>query len=92
MNSPVAGTYEAYVDLFATASGTTADAEPNHWVLGNTAAGNMTASPASRSVRTGTPVTITASWSGLTPGVRHLGALNYSDGTSNIGRTLITVS
>jgi hypothetical protein len=91
LNNPAAGTYEAYIDLFAAAS-STADVESNHWVLGTSAAGNLTAAPASRSVQTGTPVTITASWNGLTPGVRYLGALNYSDGTSNIGRTLVTVS
>jgi Subtilase family/Fibronectin type-III domain/PA domain/Peptidase inhibitor I9 len=93
LNSPAAGSYDLYVDLFAAAAGTTtAEIKPNHWVLGSAAAGNLTASPASRSVSTGTPVTITVNWSGLTPGGRYLGALNYSDGASNIGRTLVTVS
>jgi hypothetical protein len=91
LNNP-AGAFDVYVDLFGTPSGTPTEIKPNHWVLGNTAAGNLTASPASRSVKSSTPVTITARWSGLSPGVRYLGALNFSDGTNNVGRTLVTVN
>ncbi len=86
-----AATYEVYVDLFAVGSGTTMTVHLNHWLLSGSAAGNLTATPASQSVTTGQTANITLNWSGLTAGVRYLGTLTYSDGTSNIGRTVVGV-
>ena len=91
INNPAPATYEVYVDLFAIASGTTMTVKVNHWLLPPGAAGNLTATPASQAVTTATAANITLNWSGLTAGVRYLGTLTYSDGTSNIGRTVVGV-
>jgi hypothetical protein len=66
--------------------------KPNTYVLGSTPAGNLTAEPASQAVTSGQPATVTANWSGLAAATRYLGALQYSDGTSTIGRTLVSVT
>ena len=60
------------------------------WSVGTTSAGNTIVSGV-------TPATIggvqthTASFSGLTAGTRYFGRVDYDDGTSTIGRTLLTV-
>jgi len=47
--------------------------------------------PSSTTASTGTPVSYTATFSGLTAGTRYLGAVDYSDGTAIIGRTFLAV-
>jgi hypothetical protein len=59
--------------------------------LGTTAAGNMTATPASQSVAPGQTVPVTAAWSGLTAGTRYLGRVTFGDGTADVGSTLVRV-
>ncbi len=91
--NPAAGSYDVYVDLFATASGVTSQAVSEFsWVLGSTPAGNLTASPASQSVTIGTPATVTATWSGLTAGVRYLGSIEFGNGSAPVGRTIVRVN
>ncbi|MCI0549988.1 MAG: S8 family serine peptidase [Anaerolineae bacterium] len=73
--NPVAGTYDACLDGFATSnpSNTTLFT----WVLGSTAAGNMTVSaPASATI--GTSGTINLTFSGLVSGTKYLGSVAYS--------------
>jgi hypothetical protein len=60
------------------------------WVLGGPTSG-MTVSPTSTSVTTGTPVTFTATFSGLAAKTRYLGAVDYDDGSAIIGRTFVAV-
>ena len=94
LNNPLAATYEVYADLFAVPNPTADPTETvhlNHWLLTGSAAGNLTATPASQSVTIGQTATITLNWTGLSTGVRYLGTLTYSDGTSNIGRTVVGV-
>jgi subtilisin family serine protease len=91
LNNPLAATYEVYVDLFDVDPGTTMTVDLNHWLLSPGAAGNLTATPASQAVTTATAATITLNWTGLTAGVRYLGTLTYSDGSSDIGRTVVGV-
>jgi hypothetical protein len=92
LNSPTPGTYEAYVDLFAIASGTALTVAHHSWVLPATAAGNLTVAPASQAVTTGTAKTVTVNWSGLTPGTRYLGAILFGDGTTTTSaRTVVRV-
>jgi hypothetical protein len=73
--NPGAGDYTVFIDGFGTAN-------PSQftlyaWVLGGTAAGNMTVSaPASATV--GTVGAINLTFSGLTPGARYLGRISYS--------------
>ena len=45
LNNPVAGTYEVYVDLFATGGDGTATVPLNSWVVPNASAGNLTVTP-----------------------------------------------
>ncbi|MEX2645920.1 MAG: S8 family peptidase [Gaiellaceae bacterium] len=59
------------------------------WVA-TTTAGNTTLSGVGPAV-TGATQTHTASFSGLTAGTRYLGEVRYSDGSSTIGRTILTV-
>ena len=63
----------------------------NSFALDGTPQGNLTVTPASASVTTGTPVSLTAAWTGLTAGSRYLGAVNYRDGTAALGRTLVNI-
>ncbi|WP_207948369.1 S8 family peptidase [Metallococcus carri] len=90
LNNPPAGTYTVVVDLYA---GPPSLAVKVHgFAVGSTAAGNLTATPASQPVTMGQKATVTAAWSGLTAGQRYLGLLSYSDGSGEIGRTLVTVN
>ncbi|MEV0270081.1 S8 family peptidase [Hamadaea sp. NPDC050747] len=84
------GTYDLYVVLFGSTAGPL-DVKLNGWTLGSTSAGNATVSPTSQAVTVGGTASLTVSWTGLTPGVRYLGKLTYSDGTSAIGSSYLLV-
>jgi hypothetical protein len=91
--NPAAGDYDLYVDLFALASGVTSQpVSAFAWPLGTTAAGNLTVSPGSTPAAIGSPIQLTASWTGLTAGTRYLGRLSFSDGSSVVGSTLVAVT
>jgi Fibronectin type-III domain len=92
LEDPAAGSYDLYVVLFGAAPGTTTQAVPTYlWALDGTAKGNLTVTPASAPATTGTPVSLTAAWSGLTAGSRYLGRIDYGDGTDTAGGTLVRV-
>ncbi len=84
------GSYDVYVDLFAGAAEQVVSL--NHWLVGDTAAGNLTATPASQPATVAGEVTVTATWSGLEAGKHYLGRLAYSDGTAVRGSTLVEVN
>jgi subtilisin family serine protease len=87
-----AGSYDVYVVQFATPPGVEELDVPHHsWIVGDTAAGNLTATPAGQAVTLGTAATVTAAWTGLTAGSRYLGLIAYSDGTTRIGQTILSV-
>ena len=93
LTDPAAGSYDVYVDLFALAKGSTQqEISEFDWQLGSTAAGNLTATPASKVTTVGQEFTQTASWSGLTSGTRYLGSLSYGDGTATYARTVIRIN
>jgi hypothetical protein len=46
--------------------------------------GNLTVTPANATTTTNTPITLTASWSGLTAGSRYLGFIGYVDGSGTL--------
>jgi hypothetical protein len=93
LNAPVAGTYELYANLFALSGGaTTATVNTNHWVVPNSAAGNFTVTPASQAVTINTTATVNLGWTGLTAGLRYLGRVTFTDGTTTIGRTTVMVT
>ncbi|WP_250004998.1 S8 family peptidase [Actinoplanes sp. M2I2] len=87
------GSYDIYVVQFALPPGTTElDVIHHSWVVGDAAAGNLTATPASQAVTRGEPATVTASWTGLTAGSRYLGLVAYGDGTARIGQTILQIT
>jgi hypothetical protein len=78
--SPVAATYDVYVNGFATPGGSTAYHQSN-FVVGPATVGNATVTPNPASVTSGTPTTLTANWTGLDPAKRWLGLIEYSGAT-----------
>ncbi len=87
--NPIAGAYSACLDGFATAnpSNTTLFT----WVLGTTAAGNMTVSAPS-SATIGTTATIGLTFSGLVPGTKYLGSVAYSGVAGLPNPTIVRVN
>ncbi|MDG6108281.1 S8 family serine peptidase [Dactylosporangium aurantiacum] len=85
LDAPAAGTYDIYVNGFATPGGATSYALSN-WVVPNSAAGNLSVS--NPPVTAGVPTTLTATWTGLDPAKRYFGVISYA-GATNV--TYITV-
>jgi subtilisin family serine protease len=83
--APASGTYDVYVNGFATPGGSTSYALSN-WVVPNSTAGNLNVSDGP--VTAGVPVTLTATWTGLDPAKRYFGVISYA-GATNV--TFITV-
>jgi hypothetical protein len=88
--SATAATYILFVHGWST-NGPSASGTLFSWIVGTTNAGNTTVSGVGPAV-TGVTQTHTATFSGLAAGTRYLGRVDYSDGTSTIGRTLLTVT
>jgi hypothetical protein len=74
--NPVAGTYTVYLHGWGLPTGTS-PFKLHSWVLGATAAGNMTVTAPATAVLGGTG-TIELGISGLTPGLKYLGSVAYS--------------
>jgi subtilisin family serine protease len=89
LTNPLAATYEIYVDLFAVGGDGTETVPFHSWVVPNSPAGNLTVSPASTPVTTGVPVTFNLMTSGLAADTRYLGRIDFSDGTSTLGSTIV---
>ena len=79
--NPAADTYRVWVHGFAT-EGPDSNFTLFTWVLGSTAAGNMTVS-APASVVLGATDTINLTFSGLAPATKYLGSVAYS-GTAGL--------
>ena len=77
------------MDLFAVGGDGKATVPFHSWVIPNASAGNLTVTPSTASVTTAVPMTFNLTTSGLTAGTRYLGAINFSDGTSTLGRTIV---
>jgi hypothetical protein len=63
----------------------------NSFAVGTTPAGNLTVTPATQAVTVGRPASATVAWTGLAAGTRYLGAVDWTDGTSAVGRTLVAI-
>ncbi|WP_412541288.1 S8 family peptidase [Longispora sp. K20-0274] len=86
------GTYVVFVDLFGGPAGATSvDVKHNSWVVGGSA-GNLTVDAPTMAVVAGNAYSLTATWAGLEAGKRYLGALFYSDGTSTLSATVVSVN
>jgi putative cell wall-binding protein/subtilisin family serine protease len=89
VHDPAPGTWRVGIDLF---SGESDVAVPVHgFRLADTDAGNLDVNPGEADVTVGVPTELTAQWSGLTSERRYLGAVGYSAGTQDLGRTLVSV-
>ena len=85
LTDPAAGTYTAYVNGYDTANG--GNYAYTNWAVGSAPLGNLTVTdnvPATLA----TPVTLTATWSGLTAGLRYLGFVGYAGSTV---RTVVSI-
>jgi subtilisin family serine protease len=85
--APTDGTYDVYVNGFATPGGTTTYKLAN-FVVDASSAGNATVTPNPAPATQGVPLTLTASWSGLDPAKRWFGVIDYT-GTGSV--TLLSV-
>ncbi len=86
LSNPIADTYTVYVHGFEVPG--TANFTLFSWVLGSTAAGNMTvAAPATATL--GGTGTVTLTFNGLTAGTKYLGSVAYDNGAALIGTPTI---
>jgi subtilisin family serine protease len=81
LRDPAEGTYDVYVNGFATPGGSTSYGISN-FVVPSASAGNATVTPNPAAVTVGQPVTLTANWTGLDPAKRWFGVINYTGTTS----------
>ncbi len=87
--NPAAGNYVVSVHGWQT-DGPSANYTLFHWLLGNTDAGNMTATgPATATI--GGTATINLTWTGLTAGTKYLGQVAYLEGTTEHGSTIVRI-
>jgi subtilisin family serine protease len=89
LRNPAAGTYTVWVHGWGT-DGPDADFTLFNWVLGTTAAGNMTVSaPASAMLGVTGPINL--SFSGLTAGTKYLGSVAYAGAAGMPNPTIVRV-
>ena len=93
LKDPVAGDYTVYVHGWQTAGGGTASYTLFSWALGASGAGTnlVLPDPNPRPVSVGVPTSITVGWNGLAAAMKYLGILDYSDGSSVVGSTVLRV-
>ncbi|MDQ2914059.1 MAG: S8 family serine peptidase [Chloroflexota bacterium] len=91
LNATTAARYRVYVHGFNT-DGPNATFTLFTWVVnGKATPSNLTATGPS-AVTIGATASVTATWTGLTAGTKYLGWINYSDGTSSVGRTIVSIN
>ncbi|MGC1208407.1 MAG: S8 family serine peptidase, partial [Ornithinimicrobium sp.] len=90
IDNPVAGTWFVAVDLFS--SEPSVQVPVSGFYVGEEDAGNLTVSPDTVPVSAAETVEMTATWSGLADDTRYMGAINYINGSSPAGRTLVSIS
>jgi subtilisin family serine protease len=88
-----AGTYDVYLVQFALPSGATEqDVRLHTFQVGSAPTGNLSVAPASQRVTLGAATTVTVTWHGLSPGQRYLGMVEYGDGSTSLGQTIVAVN
>ncbi|HCT77593.1 MAG TPA: hypothetical protein DGT23_13585 [Micromonosporaceae bacterium] len=85
------GSYDIYVVLYSF-QGSIPAVKHHTFLVPGSSAGNLTVTPAAPAVTTGGNTSVTFNWAGLTTGVRYLGFVAYSDGTSTVGRTIVSIT
>ena len=88
-NGAASLTLTVYVHGWST-NGPSANVTLFDWVAPN-APGGMTVTPTATTASTGGTVSYTASLGTLSPGTRYFGAVDYSNGSSRIGQTYVSV-
>ncbi len=88
LNKPAAGTYEVYIHGWEVQSGVTYTLYD--WILNPADLSNFDI-VAPSTATSGTTATLTASWNSLTAGTKYLGRISYSNGSSEIGATIVRV-
>src|SRR5829696_6479238 len=91
LSTPAAGTYRLYAHGWQT-DGTNAVYTLFNWLVPSTAEGNMTVASSTSAATVGGKADVTVSWSGLTASTKYLGRISYSDGSSEIGSTIVSVN
>ncbi|CAN5736470.1 hypothetical protein BH24ACT8_BH24ACT8_22540 [soil metagenome] len=92
VEDPAPGAYTLAVDYWNGDTGETADVPTHLFLVTEADADNLTVTPESSSVIVGEDTTLNFAWAGLAPDSRYLGAVNYSDGTEEVGRTLVSIT
>ncbi len=77
IDAPAAGTYDVYVNGFTTPGGS-ANFGVANFVASPGNKGNASVTPSPTSTTAGTPLDLTARWSGLDPAKRWFGVISYS--------------
>jgi hypothetical protein len=87
------GDYDIYVVQYALDSGVTEqDVKLHTFMVGPTPAGNLSAVPPSQPVTAAGAANVTVTWTGLTAGTRYLGVVEYGNGSTVVGRTVIAIA
>jgi subtilisin family serine protease len=89
--NPAAGNYKLYVHGWET-DGADSVYTLFNWFVNSTAAGNMTATSSTSTATTGGTANITVAWSNLTAGTKYLGRVSYSNGTAEVGGTIVAIN
>ena len=89
--NPQAGSYKLYTHGWQT-DGTSASYTLFRWLVGSTAAGNMTTTSNTSTATVGGSADVTVAWSGLTSGTKYLGRVSYRDGVGEIGGTIVSIN
>jgi hypothetical protein len=84
------GSYDVYVVLFAH-QGAIPTVKHHTFIVNDVNAGNLTVTPASQPATLAGKASVTFAWSGLAAGSRYLGVVSYSDGTTTVGRTIVSI-
>ncbi|MGH3072988.1 MAG: S8 family serine peptidase [Gaiellaceae bacterium] len=89
LTNPAAATYKAYVHGWET-DGPDSNYTFFSWVLGSTAAGNLTATPSTTSAVTAATGSVALAWTGLDATKKYLGAVDYS-GSAGMPTTIVRI-
>lgn len=90
LSNPDPGEWTVAVDLFSDEPSATVPV--NGFFVDEEDADNLSVSPTSSTVVPADEVAMTAQWSGLDANTRYLGAINYSNGSDPVGRTLVNIT
>jgi hypothetical protein len=90
LTNPTAGTYTVVIDGYSTPGGSS-QYKLFVWAIGGASAGNLTVTPNPAEAAIGATVNLKAAWSGLAAGVRYLGIVDFKDGATPIGQTVVRI-